>query len=66
MTYRIISIIEDDYGCEGIPDDEELMCSVMLRGDDGSEIRIRRPDSFLTANKLNVGDTMEVDDEGDL
>lgn len=35
MTYKIKEITEEDYGCEGVPDGGELMCSVLVDGADG-------------------------------
>ena len=35
MRYTILDIIEWDYGCEGIPDGEEPMCSVVVRDEKG-------------------------------
>ena len=55
MRYEILEIIEDDYGCEGIPENEELMCSVLLRGENGTEKQIRLTDSFLNENGIKPG-----------
>ena len=55
MRYEIIEITEDDYGCEGIPENEELMCTVLLRGENGSEKQIRLADSFLSENDIKRG-----------
>jgi len=60
MRYTILDIIEWDYGCEGVPDGEEPMCSVFVRGEDGSEKTLKLSDSYLTENHLNVGDTIEL------
>ena len=50
MKYEIIEIFEEDYGCEGIPEGEELMCTVLIRAENGFEKHIRLADSFLTEN----------------
>ena len=55
MKFEILKIYEDDYGCEGIPDNEELMCTVALRGENGIEKNIRLSDSFITENLLKTG-----------
>lgn len=60
MKYTIIEIIEWDYGCEGIPDGEEPMCSVLVRDENSSEKIIKLSDRYLTENHLNVGDTIEL------
>lgn len=55
MKYEILNIYEEDYGCEGIPENEELMCIVALRGENGIEKHIRLSDSFITENSLKKG-----------
>jgi len=30
MRYKIIEIYEEDYGCEGIPENSETMCNVLV------------------------------------
>ena len=45
MKYEIIEIFEEDYGCEGIPEGEELMCTVLIRAENGFEKHIRLTDS---------------------
>ncbi|MBP5580134.1 MAG: hypothetical protein J6X56_11800 [Ruminococcus sp.] len=55
MKYEIINIFEEDYGCEGIPDNEELMCIVALRDENGIEKHVRLSDSFITENDLKKG-----------
>lgn len=37
MKYKVIDISEEDYGCEGIPEDSELMCSVLIENSDGTQ-----------------------------
>lgn len=59
MKYTIIQILEDDYGCEGIPDGEEPMCSVLVKDNDGSERFLRIADSWLTENKLECGSVFD-------
>lgn len=57
MKYKILDIIEWDYGCEGIPDGEEPMCSVVVRDENDEEKTLKLTDAFLTENGLNVGDS---------
>ena len=59
MKYTILRIEEEDYGCEGVPDNEELMCSVLVRDASGCEKWVKVPDRYLTENSLMPGDTME-------
>ena len=55
MKYEITDIYEEDYGCEGIPEDGELMCIVALRDENGIEKHVRLSDSFITENSLKKG-----------
>ncbi|MBP5377910.1 MAG: hypothetical protein J6Y64_00025 [Ruminococcus sp.] len=62
MKYEIIEIYEEDYGCEGIPDNEELMCTVLIRDENDFEKHIRLSDSFLTENQLKKGSTLLLEE----
>lgn len=53
--YMVLKIYEDDYGCEGIPEDGELMCSVLARNADGEEKWLKIADKWLTDNEVTVG-----------
>ena len=35
QRYQIITIYEEDHGCEGIPEEEEPMDQVLLRTEEG-------------------------------
>lgn len=56
MKYTILDIIEWDYGCEGVPDNEEPMCSVFVRDENGEAKILKLADAFLTEKDLNIGD----------
>ncbi len=58
--YKILQIIEEDYGCEGVPDGQEPMCHVLLQNEDGPECWKILPDSLLTEKKLQEGDRIEL------
>ena len=60
MRYTILDIIEWDYGCEGVPDGEEPMCSVVVRDENGEENTLKLTDSYLTENGLNIGDSFYI------
>ena len=47
MKYKVIDISEEDYGCEGIPEDSELMCSVLIR--------------YLRENDIDIGSVITAD-----
>ena len=55
MKWKILHIYEDDYGCEGIPEDGELMCSVLARNAGGEEKWLKIADKWLTDNEVTVG-----------
>ena len=61
MRYTVLKIFEEDYGCEGIPDDAEPMCSVLLRDNNNMEKWVKLPDSYLTGNNILEGDSIELD-----
>ena len=55
MKYIITRITEPDFGCEGLPEDEELMDAVRLRAEDGSEHTAMVADELLYSLGLDVG-----------
>jgi len=61
MQYTILKIMEEDYGCEGIPEDEELMCSVLVRDENGCEKWLKLANSYLTSHNLNIGSVFTSD-----
>lgn len=64
MIYTIESIIEPDFGCEGLPEGEERMDTVILRGDDG-RISVKVADALLYELCLDVGSRC-ISDNGKL
>lgn len=60
MIFTVLQIWEEDYGCEGIPEEEELMCRVLLMDENKREIWKRLPDRFLTAQNITVGSILEI------
>lgn len=60
MVYTIESIIEPDFGCEGLPEGEERMDDVVLRGEDGA-VTIRVADALLYRLGLDVGSRCTFD-----
>lgn len=59
MKYKILKIYDDDYGCEGVPEGQEPMCSVLIQDSQGNEQWVKLSDIYLT-NNLNGGDTVEL------
>ncbi len=60
MKYRILKIYDDDYGCEGVPEGQEPMCSVLTEDEKKVERWIKLSDSYLTENNINEGDITEL------
>lgn len=60
MVYTIESIIEPDFGCEGLPEGEERMDAVVLRGEHGA-LTVRVADELLYRLGLDVGSRCTFD-----
>lgn len=60
MRYKIIKIYEEDYGCEGVPENSEPMCNVLVADKLGNEKWTKISDSFLLEHRLNEGDYLEL------
>ena len=60
MNYKILEICEEDYGCEGVPEDQEPMDRVLVIGSDMEKKWIRISDRYLIENNLNEGDYIEI------
>ena len=59
--YKVIDIIDPDYGCEGIPDGEEALCDVVLEDqEDGSRITMKAPDRDMFARFIDRGSIVEI------
>ena len=54
--YRVMQIMEDDYGCEERSEDHEPQVLVVLRDSSGSETVLRQADTWLYAQKISDGD----------
>lgn len=61
MEYKVINISEEDYGCEGIPEDSELMCSVLLESPDGAQKWAKMADRYLRENDIDIGSVITAD-----
>lgn len=61
MEYKVIDISEEDYGCEGIPEDSELMCSVLLESSDGTQKRVKMADRYLRENDIDIDSIITAD-----
>lgn len=59
--YTVIKIIENDYGCEGVPDGQEPMVKVKLRDESGSVLWITESDALLYRLGIDEGDRVYYD-----
>lgn len=64
MKYIITKIIEPDFGCEGLPENEERMDRVYLRAADGTEKIVVAADALLYHLSLDVGSECSLDENG--
>ena len=62
----VTEIIEDDFGCEGISEDAEVMVTVVVTDCEGQEQRIRMSDSLAYERKIEAGDTVMLAKDGTL
>ena len=54
--YRVKEIIEPDFGCEGIPENEEICCETVLEDvDSGDIITVKVPDAQLYEKCITEG-----------
>lgn len=61
MEYKVMDISEEDYGCEGIPEDSELMCSVLLESSDGTQKWVKMADRYLRENSIDIDSIITAD-----
>lgn len=54
--YQVTRIEEMDYGCEGLPDGEQLMVSVFIQDEAGNDTILRVKDDTLYERDINEGD----------
>ena len=63
---NVVEIIEDDFGCEGVPEDAEAMVTVVVTDAEGKEKRIRMPDKLCYERNIEPGDSVQLDSDGTL
>lgn len=56
--YRVVEIVEPDFGCEGIPDGQEPCCEVVLENENG-KITVSVPDAELYQKEIWEGTNVE-------
>ncbi len=62
----VVEIIEDDFGCEGVSEDAEIMVTVVATDAEGKEQRIRMPDKLCYERNIETGDSVMLDKDGTL
>ncbi len=63
IPYTIVKIEDEDYGCEGVPDEEEPICNVLVQDENGKQKWIQLTENYLNDNHLNEGDVIELDSD---
>lgn len=63
--YRIVSIEEPDFGCEGRPEGQPVMDTVLLKNEFGDKV-IKMEDALLYERHLEEGDRVVIDEDGKL
>ena len=67
MKYQVVRIDEDvDFGCEERSADEPVMAVVVLQDENGNESRIRQEDQMLYDRNIEEGDTVILNENGEL
>lgn len=61
MTYRVLRIDEQLYGCEELPEGQPVCCDVLLEDEAGGRQVIAYPDAELTRLGIDEGDTIRLD-----
>lgn len=56
MFYKVLDIIEPDFGCEGLPDGQVPMDDVVLLDESNSITTVKQGDSYLYEMDINIGD----------
>lgn len=65
MIWTVISIDEDDYGCEERMPGEPVTVIVTLESEDGRQCRFSVADSWLYDQEIEVGDEWPEDIDAD-
>ena len=53
--YKVIDIIEPDFGCEGLPEGQEPCCDVILKNENGDVKTVSIPDAELYRKDILPG-----------
>lgn len=67
MRYQVMKIEEDiDFGCEERSENQPVMAIVLLKDENGRESRLRKEDQMLYDRKIEEGDTVILNENGEL
>ncbi len=56
--YKVIHIIEPDFGCEGLPDGSVRMDQVIPQDEEGIRIIVEVADAYLYEQRIDEGDVV--------
>ena len=56
--YKVIHIIEPDFGCEGLPDGSVRMDQIILQDEEGVRIIVEVADAYLYEQRIDEGDVV--------
>ena len=62
----ITDILEEDFGCEGVPDDAEVTVTLVLVDVSGNESRRKIPDRLAAERDLQIGDRIYFNENGSI
>lgn len=65
MRYKIIEILEPDFGCEGRPEGYVQVDDVVVENDLGTQHILKMEDAKLYELKLDIGSYMEIEEVDD-
>lgn len=67
MRYQVVKIEEDiDFGCEERSENQPVLAIVVLKDENGRESRLRQEDQMLYDRKIEEGDTVILNEKGEL
>ena len=60
--FRVVDIIEPDFGCEGLPDGQEICCEVVFESEAG-RVSVKIPDAELYRQRIDVGSEVSYEND---
>lgn len=64
--YVVTKMLEQDFGCEGIPEGKDVEIDVFLRDEEGNTLEVTIPDAELIRKDINEGDWVGFTAEGEI